>query len=75
VTLHSADLPGGHGSVQLLVDKTVVELFVNDGRRYIVRELPASKSRTGLAFRLEGIGTTLDHLEIYDLKSIWESGA
>jgi fructan beta-fructosidase len=72
VTLHPADFPEGHGSVQLLIDKGVAELFINRGRRYIVRELPASVSRTGLACEFEGTGTTLDHLKIYDLKSIWE---
>jgi fructan beta-fructosidase len=75
VTLHPADFPEGHGSVQLLIDKAVAEVFINGGRRYIVRELPASVSRTGLACELEGAGTTLDHLKIYDLKSIWEDGA
>ncbi len=71
LTLHSADLPEGHGSVQLLIDKAVAELFINGGRRYIVRELPASDSRTGLGCRLEGAGTTLNHLDVYELKSMW----
>lgn len=71
LTLHPGDLPQGHGSVQLLIDKAVAEIFVNGGSRYIVRELPASASRTGLGCRLEGAGTTLNHLDIYELKSMW----
>ena len=73
VTLHPEDFPEGHGSVELLVDKAVAELFVNGGRRYLVRELPASDSRTGLDCRLEGTGATVRHLDIYELKSMWGS--
>ena len=70
-TLHSADLPQGHGSVQMLIDKAVAELFIDGGRRYIVRELPASDSRSGLSFRLEGAGTVLNRVDAYQLKSMW----
>lgn len=71
VTLHAADLLQGHGSVHLLIDKAVAEIFIDDGRRYIVRELPASDSHTGLGCHLEGTGATLNHLDIYELKSMW----
>ncbi len=72
VTLHASDLPLGHGSVQLLIDKAVAEIFVNGGRQYIVRELPASGSRGGLHCQLKGAGTTINHLEAYELKSVWK---
>ena len=75
VTLHHADFPEGHGSVQLLIDKAVAEVFINGGRRYIIREIPASDSRTGLACRLEGTGTILNHLEVYELESMWGGSA
>ncbi len=71
VTLHPADLPQGHGSVHLLIDKAVAEIFVDGGRRYIIRELPASNSSSGLGCRLEGAGSTLNHLDVYELKSMW----
>jgi sucrose-6-phosphate hydrolase SacC (GH32 family) len=71
VTLHHEDFPEGHGTVQILIDKAVAELFVSGGRRYIVHELPASDTRTGLACKLEGTESTINHLTIYDLKSIW----
>lgn len=73
-TLHPADFAGGHGSVRLLIDKAVAEIFVDGGRRYIVRELPASDSRAGLGCRLEGTGATLKRLRIYELKSMWAGG-
>lgn len=75
ITLHPADLPSGHGSVHLLVDKAVAEIFVDGGRRYILRELPASTSQTGLALHLEGTGATLNHLNVFELKSMWEGKA
>ena len=74
LTLHRTDLPEGHGSVRVLIDKAVAEIFVDSGRRYIVRELPASESRTGLGCRLEGAGATLNRLSVYELKSMWPGG-
>ena len=71
VTLHPADLRDGHGSVQLLIDKAVAEVFIDGGRRYIVRALSASDSRSGLGCRLEGAGSTLNRMDIYELKSMW----
>ncbi len=71
ITLHAADLPQGHGSVQLLIDKAVTEIFVNGGRRYIVHELPASDSRSGFGCRLEGVGSVLNRLDVYELRSMW----
>ena len=74
VTLHRADFPEGHGSVRLLIDKAVAEIFVDGGRRYIIRELPASDSRSGLGCQLEGTGAILNRLTIYELKSMWANG-
>ena len=71
ITLHAADLPQGHGSVQLLIDKAVTEIFVDGGRRYIVHELPASDSRSGFGCRLEGVGSVLNRLDVYELRSMW----
>ncbi len=73
VTLHAADVPEGHGSVQVLIDKAVAEVFVDGGRRYIVRELPASDSRNGLSCKMEGTGASLQHVDVYELKSMWEA--
>lgn len=69
VTLHAADFSNSRGSLQLLIDRTVAEIFVNGGRRYIVRQLPASDSHIGLEF--EGAGSTINHIDIYELQSIW----
>ncbi len=71
VTLNSGDLKDGQGSVEVLIDKAVAEVFINGGRRYIVRELPASNDPGGLRLRNEGTAGTLNRLEVYELKSMW----
>ena len=75
VTLHRADLNGNQGSVEILIDKAVAEIFVNGGRRYIVRELPASTNPTGMSVHAEGTAGTFNRIEVYQLKSMWRGRA
>ena len=75
VTLHSGDLTGGQGSVEVLIDKAVAEIFINGGRRYIVRELPASNDPSGLSIHAEGTAGALNRVEVYELKSMWAGNA
>ncbi len=75
VTLGRGDFKDGQGSVEVLIDKAVAEVFVNGGRRYIVRELPASTDPTGLHLQEGGSSGKLNHLEVYELKSMWEGKA
>ena len=75
VTLHSGDLTGGQGSVEVLIDKAVAEIFINGGRRYIIRELPASNDPSGLSIHAEGTAGTLNRVEVYELKSMWAGNA
>ncbi len=71
VTLRSEDFDGGAGPVDVLIDKAVAEVFINGGRRYLTRELPASADPTGLRVHAEGAAATLDRVEVYELKSMW----
>jgi len=70
-TIQAADLENGGTMVELLLDNSIAEIFVNQGARYIVREI-----RTTAHGRLEctvGPNTTsIDQLEIYRMKSIWK---
>jgi fructan beta-fructosidase len=70
-TIQAADLENGGAMVELLLDNSIAEIFVNQGTRYIVKEI-----RTTAHGRLEctvGPNTTsIDHLEIYRMKSIWK---
>jgi fructan beta-fructosidase len=73
VTLRSGDFEGGHGSIEILIDKAVAEVFINEGRRYIIRELPASNDPAGLRVHTEGTAATLDRVDVYELMSMWEA--
>ena len=75
VTLHGEDLSDGHGSVEVLIDKTVAEIFVDGGRRYIVRELPAGSAAAGLRLHAEAAPATLNRITVYQLKSMWKGQA
>ena len=70
-TVHSADLDPGRGSVGMLIDKGVAEIFVDDGARYIEREIPTTPASRGLELGL-GMNTSIvNRLEIYPMHSIW----
>jgi fructan beta-fructosidase len=70
-TIQAVDLENGRGVVELLIDNSIVETFVNQGKRYITKEI-----RTTPRSRLECVvgpnTTSIDHLEISRMKSIWK---
>ena len=70
-TIQAADLENGSGLMELLLDNSIAEIFVNQGARYIVKEI-----HTTARGRLECIvgpnTASIDHLEIYRMKSIWK---
>jgi len=70
-TIHSTDLKDGYGSIELLIDKSVAEIFVDDGKRYIAREIPASTSTRGLTFSSGESASVLTSLQVYEMKSMW----
>jgi fructan beta-fructosidase len=70
-TVHSADLENGRGSLEVLIDKAVAEIFVGEGARYIVREIPTSTGGHGLSFGLGKDTKVINRLEIYPMNSIW----
>jgi fructan beta-fructosidase len=74
-TIRGSDLENSQASVEILLDKAVVEIFVNDGARYIVRELPttATGAPGSLELELKNTSTTIDRLQIYPMQSIWNT--
>ncbi len=70
-TIQAADLENGIAMVELLLDNSVVEIFVNQGTRYIVKAIrPTASGRLECA-----VGpniASIDHLQIYRMKSIWK---
>ena len=72
VTINPIDLDNNHGTVELLIDRSVAEIFVDGGRRYITREIPSTSTDSGLELRSEATASILDHLDVYELKSMWK---
>lgn len=79
VSLNSTTLESGHKAVpvqgqlkkvEILIDRTSIETFVNDGEisstRYV---LPRS---SGLSVKAEGGAATIHWLVVHSLKSIWQ---
>ncbi len=70
-TIASDDLENGRGQVEILIDKGVVEIFVDGGARYITREIPLSTGGQGLELSVKQKASVINHLEIYEMKSMW----
>lgn len=64
-----ADVQGGVRKVELLVDRTSVEAFVNDGEVSSTRyALPRG---SGVSVKAEGGAATLHSIKVHPLKSAW----
>jgi sucrose-6-phosphate hydrolase SacC (GH32 family) len=70
-TVQAGDLENGRGAVELLIDKSVAEIFVNGGSRYIVKEIPVSDDRRGVECGMGDGASRIDRLEVYEMKSMW----
>jgi fructan beta-fructosidase len=68
--INSAELENGRGSLEVLIDKAVAEIFVDGGARYIVREIPTTPG-AGLEVGLGKNASAIDRLEIFPMKSMW----
>ena len=72
-TIHASELENSPASVEILLDKGVAEIFVNNGARYIVRELPTATTPDSLELELKNSSATIDRLQIYPMQSIWNT--
>jgi sucrose-6-phosphate hydrolase SacC (GH32 family) len=68
-----ADLKPVEGRIRLeiLVDRTIIEIFANDGRIYMPMGGILPDDNRSLEVFTKSAETTLCYLEIYGLKSIW----
>jgi fructan beta-fructosidase len=71
-TLRSGDLDKGMRSVEILIDKSVAEIFIDGGRQYIIKEIPATSNVNGLEFEVGRSGSMVNTLEVYKMSSIWK---
>ncbi len=58
--------------LELLIDRTSVEIFADGGAFAVVSSLKEAKTNDGLAF-LENTNIEIHALEVHQLKSIWEN--
>jgi len=72
VSLQAADLPPGENDMEILIDKTVAEIFLNGGDRYIVRQLLPGRNNKSLEFDSENYGPFLKAINAFEMKSIWK---
>ncbi|MEJ7738017.1 MAG: glycoside hydrolase family 32 protein [Chitinophagaceae bacterium] len=59
--------------IEILIDRTSAEIFLNKGLRYIIKGLKPKKNDDGLEFVSEKYGPVLQHLEVHELRSIWNT--
>ena len=62
-TLQFGDLDKGEGSVEILID---------DGRGYIVKEIPATTNVRGVELEVGRSGSIFNTLDVYKMSSIWK---
>ncbi|MGQ8335178.1 glycoside hydrolase family 32 protein [Sunxiuqinia sp. A32] len=72
IELSSDELLSGENQLEILLDKTIAEIFLNSGERYITRQLPLARHADGLVFESFKYGPKISMLEIYEMKSIWK---
>jgi fructan beta-fructosidase len=77
----SKDFPGRHSAsiekgskvkVHVFVDRSSVELFVNDGERVLSERIYPPPGSGGIDLYSNEIGTKVNSLTIWDLNSIWK---
>jgi sucrose-6-phosphate hydrolase SacC (GH32 family) len=71
-TVQFGDLDKGLGSVEILIDKSVAEIFIDGGRRYIVKEIPATTNVRGIELEVGRSGSIINTLDVYEMSSIWK---
>ncbi len=63
---------GGRIKLQILVDRTSIEIFINDGEHYMpMASIPEDSSR-GLKLSTEGGAAHIVSLAVHELASIWD---
>ena len=67
------DEPGRYiFDLELLIDRTSVEAFFENGKMVVISPLQKPKDQEGLVIKADGNQLQVRNLEVYELKSIWE---
>jgi beta-fructofuranosidase len=57
--------------LHIFLDRTVMEVFINDGRQAVTRVEYPGEEDLGIAVFAEGGKATLKSLDVWQIKSIW----
>lgn len=71
LNLSAEELSQGENTMEILIDKTIAEIFINHGKRYIINNLKGVMNKEGLIFDSHGL--IINHLGVYEMKSIWNN--
>ncbi|MBS1934134.1 MAG: hypothetical protein JST96_09040, partial [Bacteroidetes bacterium] len=71
LNMAAKDFQPGENEIEILIDKTVAEFFVNKGERYILKQLIHKKNDNSFEFDSEKYGPAIHSLDVYEMKSIW----
>ncbi len=72
LNLAASDFPSGENEIEILIDKTVAEIFINKGEHYFTKRLQSKTNDNSFEFDSEKYGPSINSLEVYEMKSIWE---
>ncbi len=72
LNLSSQECKAGENEIEMLIDKTVLEIFLNKGERYITKKLLPVSNSSSLEFDSEKYGPAIHSLEVYEMKSVWQ---
>lgn len=62
----------GKISLRMMVDRTSIDIFGNDGRLYMPMGMVISSDNRSLAVQVSGGSATINSLEVFELKSAWQ---
>ena len=62
-------------TLRVFIDRSVVEVFVNDKQCVAVRVYPEREDSLGVSFRAQGRDATLKSLDVWQMENIYESAA
>lgn len=71
LNMESKDFLRGENEMEILIDKTVAEIFLNKGEKYLLKQLSLKTNDNSLEFDSEKYGPTLKSLKVYEIKSVW----
>ena len=66
------DCKPGDNTVEIILDKTSSEIFINGGERYIVERLSIF-NKQGLIFMSPQNSINISQLELYEMKPVWNT--